>query len=355
MQDTDTQIAEWLSADLDEWTRRVVRRHFDPVTGSPYWLKKASGLAFDPRDITSYSQLGSFGPMPLSDLRQVDPADLVPLGVPRPLSGRIWESGGTTGDPCRVFYTQTMLAHRGAWRRWALRAEGFTSSASWIFATPMGPHVIGHSIWDLVANGACAYTVDFDPRWVKRMIRAGRMRDAQEYTDHMLDQVLAILETQPVTYMQSTPALFQALVRRAPKAVARLSGAKLSGTHATSDMYRSFLKALGEDAILAITYGNTFGNTVSLPAERDGDVMPNVANYPQVTTAVVDTEDWTREVGFGEYGQVKLTVLHSDLFLPNVLERDLAMRFDTGPDWPCDGIANVSPLQVMRLTPEGIY
>jgi hypothetical protein len=120
-------------------------------------------------------------------------------------------------------------------------------------------------------------------------------------------------------------------------------------------MYRSFREALGDDAILVITYGNTFGNTVRLPAERDGDIMPNVANYPQVTTAVVDTEDWTREVGFGEYGQVRLTVLHSDLFLPNILERDFAMRYDTGPDWPCDGVANVRPLQMAKLTPEGIY
>jgi hypothetical protein len=333
----------------------MVRRHFDPVTGSPYWLKKAPDLTFDPRDITRYRDLTAFGPMPLGDLRRADPADLVPLAVARPLSGRIWESGGTTGDPCRVFYTESMLDHRSAWRRWALRVEGFVPASNWLFSTPMGPHVAGHGIWDLVGHGGCAYSVDFDPRWVKRMIRAGRLRDAQEYTDHMLGQILGILENQPITYIATTPALFHALVRRAPKAVAQLKGAKLSGTHATCDMYRSFREALGDDAILVITYGNTFGNTVRLPAERDGDIMPNVANYPQVTTAVVDTEDWTREVGFGEYGQVRLTVLHSDLFLPNILERDFAMRYDTGPDWPCDGVANVRPLQMAKLTPEGIY
>jgi hypothetical protein len=50
-----------------------------------------------------------------------------------------------------------------------------------------------------------------------------------------------------------------------------------------------------------------------------------------------------------------MTVLHEDLLLPNILERDVAMRYDTGPEWPCDGVANVRPLYDLRTTPEGIY
>src|SRR5262245_51235162 len=93
-------VDEWLSRDLDEWTRHVVRRHFDPDAGSPYWLDRARELDFDPLGITRYEQLKQFGPFPLPELRAIDPEDLVPLAEPRPLVGRIWESGGTTGSPC---------------------------------------------------------------------------------------------------------------------------------------------------------------------------------------------------------------------------------------------------------------
>jgi hypothetical protein len=50
-----------------------------------------------------------------------------------------------------------------------------------------------------------------------------------------------------------------------------------------------------------------------------------------------------------------LTVLHDDLFLPNILERDQGERYDPGGRWPCDGVANVRPFQVTRATPEGLY
>src|SRR5262245_25428186 len=98
-----SNVDSWLAMDLDEWTRHVLRVHFDPAEGSPYWLRRRSRLPFDPLDITSYDELVRFGPFDLEDLRTGDPADLVPRSVPRPLVGRVWETGGTTGRPCRVF------------------------------------------------------------------------------------------------------------------------------------------------------------------------------------------------------------------------------------------------------------
>jgi hypothetical protein len=354
-QSLDVLVEQALRTDLDAWTRHVVRRTFHPETGSPYWLRRAAELPFDPRDITAYDELRAIGPFRLDVLRSIDPADLVPLAVPRPLAGRVWESGSTTGDPCRVFYTEPMLKLRGAWRRWAMQREGFEPGRTWLQATPSGPHLIGHSGWDLVhLYGARVYSIDFDPRWVKHQLRLGKMREAQEYTDHVIDQAVGILRTQPIEYLVTTPALLQACIRRDPQLVAALSGVRMTGTHATGAMWRSFVSAVGT-GLVSIMYGNTFGNTLALPVEQDGELMPHVPNYPHVTMRVVDVQDWTRTVDVGEAGQVVMTVLQEDLFLPNVLERDLAVRHDTGPDWPCDGVANVRPLLDVRTTPEGIY
>jgi len=82
LEDTAPRVAgPWLDADLDAWTRRVLRRHFDPVSGSPYWLRWRPHLGFDPLDITEYRQLERFGRYPLEALRGLDPAELR-IGLP---------------------------------------------------------------------------------------------------------------------------------------------------------------------------------------------------------------------------------------------------------------------------------
>lgn len=353
--DADALVKGYLAQDIDEWTKSVVRRHFDPESGSPYWLRRAAGLSFDPRDITRYGELTAFGPFPLAELRTLDPAGLLPLAAPRPLAGQVWESGGTTGDPCRVVYTPPMLEHRFAWRRWGMAREGFEPGRSWLHATPTGPHLVGYGASDLAQNyGARVYSVDFDPRWVKRKLRAGQLQEATDYTDHLVQQLTGIAGSQPIDYLVATPALLRALVRGEPGLVARLRGAWLSGTHISASMWREFSAALS-NGILAVIYGNSFGNTIALPVEPDGSVIPYLPNYPQITMSVVRQDDWTAQVGYGEYGQVRLSVLYEDLFLPNILERDLAMRFAAGDEWPCDGVANVRPLRGATGVTEGLY
>jgi hypothetical protein len=351
----DDLIKQWLDYDLDEWTRHVLARHFDPDTGSRFWLERAAQLAFDPREITRYEELTEFGPFPLEVLRDLDPADLVPLAQPRPLAGRVFDSGGTTGDPCRVFYTRKMTVQRGAWRRWSFESEGFAPGRSWLQATPTGPHIIGSGVAELTElYDARMYVIDADPRWVKRLVRQGRLDEAQEYTAHVVEQIANVVGRQSIDYLNTTPALFQAFAQAAPELAASLKGIRVSGTQITPGMYRSFTDILG-GGIVGRSYGNTFGTAAGLPAQRDGQILPYLPNYPHITMAVVRKEDGTTRVGYGELGRVRLTVLHEDLFLPNILERDQALRYDTGPQWPCDGVANVRPLQITRAAPEGIY
>jgi hypothetical protein len=353
--DCERLVDGWLDTDLDDWTRSVVRRHFDPATGSPYWLRRAAELSFDPRDINRYEQLAAIGPFDLDVLRYSDPADFVPMAVRRPLAGRVWDSGGTSGAPCRVFYTRDMIVHRGAWRRWSFSTEGFQQHRTWLQATPTGPHLIGNGVWETSELYAGrVYAIDMDPRWVKRLIATGRLATAREYTDHLLDQITSVLSTRPVDYVNTTPALLLALARREPKLVAGLGGARLSGTHLSPAVYRQLKQALG-DGLCGLSYGNTFGNAAGLPVERDGELMPYVPNFPQVTMAVVDKTDESTVVPYGTVGRVRLTVLHQDLFLPNILERDEALRYDTTGRFPTDGVANVRPLESAVGTVEGLY
>src|SRR3981081_3073510 len=86
--------------DPDEFIRAAMDWHFSPDTGSPYWLKRAESLAFDPRaDVSSFEDLTLF-PNVTNELRDVRARDLIPRGYgPAPDVVGVFESGGTTGVP----------------------------------------------------------------------------------------------------------------------------------------------------------------------------------------------------------------------------------------------------------------
>ncbi|MGW7349855.1 arylcarboxylate reductase [Streptomyces sp. NPDC054784] len=351
--------APGLSADLDAWTRRVLARHFDPEQGSPFWLERLPTLGFDPLEITGYDGLEQFGPFALEALRKTDPVDLLPRNVPRPLSGRVYETGGTTGAPCRLFHTGAMLAQQAAWRRFALRSAGFAEGRTWLHAMPSGPHPVGESAGRTASlHASLVYAVDVDPRWIRELIRDGRLAEVNRYVGHVVRQMTDVLESTRVHYLETTPALLQVLVRQRPELVAALDGIALEGTQVMPSMYREFVAAL-DGGVIGTSYGNALGNAVGLPARLgagpDEDLLPYVPHYPEVTMAVVDKKDPRRVVDFGEVGQLRITTLHDDLFLPNVLERDQAVRCATPDGWPCDGVANLQPLQVAWELPDGMY
>ena len=84
---------------LDAWVREVVEWHFNPETGSPFWLERAETLGFDPRrEVQTYDDLSRFGFFEDEWLR----GGPVRRWVPKALSHKpvyVFETGGSTGVP----------------------------------------------------------------------------------------------------------------------------------------------------------------------------------------------------------------------------------------------------------------
>ena len=84
---------------LDAWVREIVAWHFDPATGTPFWLDRAKSLGFDPRrEIQNYDDLDRFGFFEDEWLR----GGPVRRWVPKAYSDRpvyTFETGGSTGVP----------------------------------------------------------------------------------------------------------------------------------------------------------------------------------------------------------------------------------------------------------------
>src|SRR5512142_262285 len=102
--------------DPDAFVRAAMRWHFDPRTGSPFWLSRAGTLGFDPiGEVRTFDDLALF-PNVVNELREVRAEDLVPAGLSGVGAGpagagpagmaSVCESGGTTGAPKRVLITR---------------------------------------------------------------------------------------------------------------------------------------------------------------------------------------------------------------------------------------------------------
>jgi len=186
--------------DQEEFLRAAMDWHFNPETGSAYWLERAKSLNFDPqKDIKSVEDLALF-PNLVDELRDVRVEDLIPRGYgPHPDVIGIYESGGTTGVPKRVVTLRDWSDRCQAWMSAQLDAHGLPRNVNWLVIFPSGPHAVGeHNKWQATQRGGLAFTVDMDPRWVKKLIAAGNIKEAEAYAEHIVEQAAYLLRTQDI-------------------------------------------------------------------------------------------------------------------------------------------------------------
>jgi len=78
---------------------------------------------------------------------------------------------------------------------------------------------------------------------------------------------------------------------------------------------------------------------------------------PQAFIRVVEPDDWRQQVPIGQRGRVMIVTLLEDLFIPNLLERDSAIRTPPHPWFPWEGVKEVMPYQERHCeqATEGVY
>jgi hypothetical protein len=181
-------------AALDAWTREVVEWHFNPDTGTPFWLERAKTLGFDPRrEIQTYADLDRFGFFQDEWLR----GGPVNRWVPRGYAGKpifTFETGGSTGVPkSRIAHADFRIdyemfsdtlpdeffpARRRLGARRSQRPAPFAARSRASRAT----------------SRRICFSVDLDPRWVIKLLKRGDAAEADRYKQHVIDQALTILK-----------------------------------------------------------------------------------------------------------------------------------------------------------------
>ncbi|MDY6998697.1 MAG: phenazine antibiotic biosynthesis protein [Actinomycetota bacterium] len=348
--------------DPADYLRAVLDWHFGAETGSPFWLRAARDLDFDPRsDVAGYDELARF-PNLVDRLRDVPVEELIPRGYGHPAPvPRVFESGGTTGAPKRTAQLPDWVEQVTRWQVEDFTAGGFVADGGLLALVPGGPHGVGHFDRAVAERlGSPCHTVDLDPRWVKKLASRGDRQSTlavSGYVEHVLEQARHVLTTQNVVNLHATPPLLEAIAN--DELLTRLVSDKirfilLSGAHVDLDTMDLF-RAIFPDAAIAIAFGSTM--ILSQAATRvDGDAVIFDPRSPYVVFWVVDPVSGER-VGYGERGQVVMHHLSKGMFIPNNLERDTAIRMPGPAGQIGDSLSHVAPVAVFDGEPviEGVY
>ncbi len=344
---------------VDAHVREIVRWHFSPETGSPFWLDWAARAGWNPAtEVGGAEDLLKFPHFQDEWLRD-EPNE---RWIPQAYRGRpfyVFETGGTTGIPKQRIGWEDHLRDYEEFSE-TLDDEAFPRGGNWLMLGPTGPRRLRLCIEHLahVRGGSC-YHVDLDPRWVKRLIAERNADMANKYKEHVVEQGAAILKHRKIACMFTTPKLLEALDEKVTVPDCGVRGVFCGGTQMTPQSVRFLVEEVLDNRVQFVpTYGNTLmGLACSRPLRaEDNWSITYYAPQPRALLRVVDPNDTRRTVGHGEWGRVELTTLTREFFMPRFLERDEAVRREPWGRFPWDGVGEVRPFGALEnKTIEGVY
>jgi phenylacetate-coenzyme A ligase PaaK-like adenylate-forming protein len=340
---------------LDKHLREIVEWHFSPETGCPFWLEWAR-KNWDPRkEIQTFEDLQKFPHFKDEWLRDEQPEVWVPAAFKgKPFN--VFETGGTTGMP----------KQRIGWNDYKVDYEEFSGKVSdehfprggaWLMVGPTGPRRLRLAIEHLANfRGSPCYFIDLDPRWVKKVLANKQYEVAKAY---IVDQAVTILKHRKVTGLFTTPKLLEALAEKVNLWEAGVRGVFCGGTSMKPQEVRFIIEELLENRIgFYPTYGNTLmGLAASVPlTPEDQYSITYYAPQPRAVLRVVNPQNTSEMVPYGEFGRVELTTMTREFFMPRFLERDEAIRRPPRAPYAWDGVGDVRPFGAMeKQIVEGVY
>ena len=349
---------------LDAHVHEIVRWHFDPESGTPFWLDFASKLDFDPReDVRSFDDLRKFPIFEDGWLRGGPVRRWVPKAYQdRPIY--VFETGGTTGIPKSRISIDDFRIDYELFSQ-TLPEERFPRGSNWLMLGPSGPRRLRLAVEHLAQHrGGICFCVDLDPRWVIKLIERGWTEHLEAYKKHVIDQAVTILKAgHDIKCVFATPKLLEALCLRLEDEGSSLKdhgvlGIFSGGTEFTPQWTRFAVEELLDGVYITPTYGNTLmGLAGSKPVgPEDGYKITYYSPQPRAVVEVVDPDDGTTVVDYGKTGRVRLTTLTREFFVPGFLERDEGERERHYETYPWDGVSGVRPFaKLAATTTVGVY
>ena len=150
--------------ELDAHVAEIIKWHFSPETGCPFWLDWAKEQNWNPlEEVSNYNDLCTKFPNFQDEWLRDLPND---VWVPKAFAGRpfnIFETGGTTGMPKQRIGWDDFRTDYTAFSD-TLSDEHFPRNHYWMMVGPTGPRRLRLAIEHLANERGCScYFVDFGP------------------------------------------------------------------------------------------------------------------------------------------------------------------------------------------------
>ncbi len=329
---------------LDAHVRETVQWHFDPRTGTPFWLNYAENLDFDPRkEIGGYDDLKILGHFQDEWLR----GGPVRRWVPKAYADQpvyVFETGGSTGIPKSRINIRDFQIDYEMFSD-TLDDNTFPRGADWLMLGPSGPRRLRLAVEHLCQHrGGICFFVDLDPRWVNRLIKRGEHQELELYKDHVIGQALKILRAHDsIRCIFTTPKLLEALCDKVDLIKYGITGIFCGGTEMNAQFHRFAREELVPGIDFRPTYGNTLmGLAVCKPFDpADNYAITYYPPHPRAVFEIVNPKNLDEPVPYGETGRVLLTTLTKEFFMPRFPERDEGERAVPIDPYPWDGVSNL--------------
>ena len=368
---------------LDAQVREVVRWHFSPDTGTPFWLEKAKEFTFDPlTEVNGWDDVRKFPIFEDDWLRGGPVRKWVPKGyADRPVY--VFETGGTTGLPkSRIVIDDFKIDYEMMSE--TLPDQSFPKGSNWLMLGPSGPRRLRLAIEHLAQyRGGICFSIDLDPRYVVKCIKERKIAEANAYKQHCIDQAITVLAGgHDIKCMFTTPKLLAAFdeslragkledkYRELKKPIPAgglttikstgIRGIFSGGTEFTPDFTREAYEEMLDngDVYMTPTYGNTLmGLACSKPiGPHDGFKISYHAPQPRAVIEVVNPKNFDEVVPYGGTGRVLLSTFTKEFFVPRFPERDEGEREKPFLTFPWDGVSGVRPFaELAGGTVVGVY
>ncbi|MBE9594004.1 MAG: hypothetical protein IMF19_11070 [Proteobacteria bacterium] len=166
---------------VNEQLQEVIATHFDPETGSKYWLKKEKELNLNARkDITDFEDLKAHLGLKGDWLQEFEDAmrylpirDMVPKSQHK-LIKTVGETGGTTGVAKKAVFSREYWNTLLSFLNYAIELHGLPTDGDLLYIGPTGPHAFGFFAMGIAENwDSLFFTIDLDTRIIKKFIGEG--------------------------------------------------------------------------------------------------------------------------------------------------------------------------------------
>lgn len=344
----------------DARIRDIIRQHFHPEEGAPFWRDLAADLSFDPlvdvegaADLALFASDEAYDSFP-ADLLRRKPRAFVPDAW-SPSAYGLWSTGGRTGNPKWTAWIEDDLFDRTVRMLEGMFVEhDVPTGRDVVHVGPTGPTVFGSAIEEAARRrNANAITIGLDAQWAGRTRSDPDLREAGvdgSYMDDVAERTRAHLRqfSDSVGVFVGTPSVLERLLADSILDEVSLELIVFGGESLDPETFERFRERTS--ATVVGEYGNTlFGIAPQTDYDPQREEIVYQPTFRQGIYEVMAEDELDagryEPVSYGNRGVVVAHVVRAGLFAPYHVETDYATRREPSAGAVVDGLGNpTSPI-----------